>query len=172
MRSILTALLVSVVSSFASQLDVAIIQFPEVKASEELNAALANVNLAEITNSDRTMTSESYLKGGYVVFAQSLPVVAGQRFASSTRLSNSRADVAGRLGPGDLALTIELSEGVAAGLRRYSKRVYEATASFSVGQARVISIRQVSGKTQSTIKGQATVKDINFTSAIIAQWTK
>ncbi|MDX2081748.1 MAG: hypothetical protein SFU53_13270 [Terrimicrobiaceae bacterium] len=171
MRSILVAIILSSVSVFAGQLDLAVIQFPEVKTAEELDAALANVNLAEITNSDRTMTTESYLKGGYVVFAQSLPATAGQRFASATRLKNARADVTGRLGSSEIAVSITISEGVDAGLRRFSQRVYEAQAALSSGPARVLSIRQVSGRTQGTVKGQATVKDVNFCSVIIGQYT-
>jgi hypothetical protein len=171
MRKILALLLLCSATAFAGRLDLAIVQFPEVKTVEELNAALANVNLAEITNSDRTMTSESYLKGGYVIFAQSLGTSAGQKFASATRLSNKRADVEGSLGSGSLNVSIAISEGVEAGLRRFTRRVYEASGSFATGPAQVISLRQISGKTQSTIKGQATIKDINFCSAIIAQYT-
>jgi len=172
MRKFLALLFLSSASMFAGQLDVAIIQFPEIKTAEELNAALAGVSLAEITNSDRTMTGESYLKGGYVIFAQSLPVSVGQRFASGTRLKNSRADVSGSLGASDLSLSISLSEGVEAGLRRFSRRTYEASAPLSAGQPQVLRLQQVSGKTQSTIKGQATVKDVNFCSVIVAQFTK
>ena len=87
------ALLVFSLVANASQLDLAVVQFPEVKTAGELDAALANVNLAGITNSDRTMTTESYLKGGYVIFAQSFPL--SEHFASTTRISNSRADVRG-----------------------------------------------------------------------------
>ena len=172
MIKILALFILSTASVFAGQLDVAIIQFPEVKTAEELNAALAGVSLAEITNSDRTMTGEAYLKGGYVLFAQSLPVSVGQRFSSGTRLKNTRADVSGLLGGSDLSISISLSEGVEAGLRRFSRRSYEASAPLSAGQPKVLRLQQVSGKTQSTIKGQATVKDINFCSVIVAQFTK
>ncbi len=171
MRTIIAALLFSSVSLFAGQLDLAIIQFPEVKTVAELDDALANVSLAEISDGDRTLTNVSYLKGGYVVFAQSLPVNPGQRFASATRLSNSRADVIGRLGSSDIELSITLSEGVEAGLRRFTRRVFEASGPFNAGQARVLSLRQISGRTQSTIKGQATVKDSAFTSVIIGQYS-
>jgi len=169
MRSFL-ALLAFALTAHAGQLDLAVIQFPELKTAKELDAALANVSLAEITNSNRTMTSESYLKGGYVIFAQSLPSSA--QFASSTRISNSRADVEGRFSGNQMNVNITLSEGVEAGLRRYSSRTYSASAPLSPGQPRVLSIRQVSGRTAAVIKGQSKIKDTNFCSAIIAQVTR
>jgi len=154
----------------ASQLDLAIVQFPEVKTVEELNAALANVNLAELTNSNRTMTSESYLKGGYVVFAQSLPSSA--QFASSTRISNNRADVDGKISGNTIAVTITLGEGVDAGLRRFSSRTYQANSSLAPGQPRILSLRQISGKSAVVTKGQSSIKETNFCSVIIGQISK
>lgn len=164
------ALLAFSLAANASQLDLAVVQFPEVKTVGELEAALANVNLAEITNSNRTMTSESYLKGGYVVFAQSLPLSG--RFASSTRISNNRADVQGGVSGENIAVKITLSEGVEAGLRRFSSRTYEANAPLAPGQPRILSLRQVSGKFTHVIRGQASVKETNFCSAIIGQISK
>ena len=164
------ALLAFSLAANASQLDLAVVQFPEVKTPGELDAALAKVNLAGITNSNRTMTSESYLKGGYVVFAQSLPFL--DHFASSTRLSNSRADVEGRVSGGRITVKITLSEGVAAGLRRYSNRIYEANAPLAPGQPRILSIRQISGKTTLAIRGQPTVTETSFCSVIIGQISK
>ena len=164
------ALLVFSLVANASQLDLAVVQFPEVKTAGELDAALANVNLAGITNSDRTMTTEAYLKGGYVIFAQCLPL--SERFASTTRISNSRADVLGRFSGGRLTVKIVLSEGVAAGLRRFSSRTYEANAALATGQPRILSIRQISGKTTTAIRGQATVRETNYCSVIIGQISK
>ena len=164
------ALLACSLAANASQLDLAVVQFPEVKTAAELDVALAKVNLAGITNSDRTMTAEPYLKGGYVVFTQSLPLL--DRFASSTRLSNSRADVEGRISGGRIAVKINLSEGVVAGLRRYSNRIYEANAALTPGQPRILSIRQISGKSTIAIRGQATVSETNFCCVVIGQITK
>lgn len=171
MRKIIAFILLafSIVAN-AAQLDLAVVQFPEVKTPEQLDAALANVRLAEITNSNRTMTSESYLKGGYVVFAQSLPVSG--RFASSTRLSNDRADVTGQISGGNISVTITLTEGVHAGLRSMTSRTYQANASLAPGQPHILSIRQISGKKTLVTKGQSTVKDVNFCTAIIGQLSK
>ena len=154
----------------AAQLDLAVVQFPEVKTAGELDAALANVDLAEITNSNRVMTKEPYLKGGYVVFAQSLPFSGS--FSSSTRLSNSRADVQGQLAGGKINVKITLSEGVEAGLRRFSSRTYEANSPLLPGQTRVLSIRQISGKTTVAIRGQASVSETNLCSVIIGRVSK
>ncbi len=169
-KFILFALLVFLLPASASQLDLAIVQFPEVKTTAELEAALANVNLAEITNSDRTMTSESYLKGGYVVFAQSLPTSAA--FASSTRISNNRAEVQGRMSGSSIAVKVTLSEGVEAGLRRFSSRTYEANSQLAPGQPRILSMRQISGKATVVTRGQSAIKETNFCSVIIGQITK
>lgn len=166
----LLALLAFSVAANAAQLDLAVVQFPEVKTAGELDAALAQVNLAAITNSDRTMTKESYLKGGYVVFTQSLPLL--DHFASSTRISNNRADVEGRLSGGKIAVKITLSEGVIAGLRRFSNRIYEANSPLAPGQPRILSIRQISGKNTLAIRGQPTVSETKLCSVIIGQITK
>lgn len=167
---LILALCTSVVR--AGQLDLAIVQFPESKSAEGLNAALAKVNLAEMTNSNRTMTGESYLKGGYVIFVQSLPVSPGQRFASITRLGDVRSDVTGALGANTVEVSITISEGVEAGLRRFTKRVYEASAPLTAGSPQVLSMRALNGRTQATVKGQATVKDIQLTSVVIGQFTR
>ncbi len=169
MRTILAALAISL-TAHAGQLDLAVVQFPEVKTAEALNAALAGVKLSEITNADRTMTSESYLKGGYVSFAQSFPTTP--RFASSTRISNLKADVDGRLTSSHITVRITLSEGVNAGLRRFSSRTFAADAPLAPGQPRVLAIRQVTGKVHSAIKGQATVQETQFCVVIIGQETR
>jgi len=169
MRTLLAALAITW-TAHAGQLDLAIVQFPEVKTAEELNASLAGVKLSELTNASRTTTSESYLKGGYVTFAQSLPVTA--RFVSSTRISNSKADVDGRFSSNHIAVKITLSEGVDAGLRRFSSRSYVADAPLSPGQPRVLSIRQVTGKVHGVVKGQANVKETYFCVVVLGQVTR
>ncbi|MFA7342754.1 MAG: hypothetical protein WC003_00485 [Terrimicrobiaceae bacterium] len=169
LKSICLAILAFGLAANASQLDLAVVQFPEVKTADELDAALANVDLAEITNSNRVMTKEPYLKGGYVVFAQNL--AAREDFSSATRLSNNRADVGGRLSGGNIAVKITLSEGVEAGLRRFSSRTYEANSPLAPGQPRVLSIRQVKGKTTVAIRGQSSVSETNFCTVIIGQIT-
>ena len=154
-------------SAFASQLDLAVVQFPEVKTAAELNAALASVNLAEITNADRTVTSVPYLKGGTVLFTHSLPSTAS--LSSSTRIGNSRADVTGTLKNNLLQVEIRLSEGVDAGLRRFSSRSYKGSAALTVGAPQVLAVRTIVGKTNSVSKGRAEVKETVTCHVILAQ---
>lgn len=150
----------------AGQLDLAIVQFPEVKTASELNAALASVNLAEMTNADRTVTKVPYLQGGKVLFFQSAPTVA--RIISSTRLGNARADVEGSLKNHSLQLEIRLSEGVDAGLRRFSSRTYSGSAPLPVGAPRVVAVRTIVGKTNSVTKGKSEVKETVSCHVILA----
>jgi hypothetical protein len=159
--------LVQTLSAFASQLDVAVVQFPEVKTVEELNTALAGVSLADITNADRTVTTVPYLKGGMVLFAQSIP--AAPILKSSTRLENARADVTGTLDQKSLQLEIRLSEGVDAGLRRFSSRAYSGAATLAQGHPAVVSIRILKGKTKSVTKGSSEVRESVTCHVILAQ---
>jgi len=155
----------------AGQLDVAVIQFPEEKTPEELNAAFSGQSLAEITNSNRTMTKEAYLKGGYVLFTQSLPVGRGTGFKSSTRIKDARADVDGWLGGGDLDVTITLMEGVEAGLRSFQKTNYRGRGPLATGSPRVLSMKQVKGKAPSVVKGKTKIDRYMYTTVVVAQYT-
>ena len=152
---------------FSSQLNLAVVQFPEVKTVAELDQALAGTSLAEMTNSNRTMTKASYLKGGYVIFSQSFPLAA--RFKSATRLSNNRADVDGTFGNGKIHVTISLSEGVAAGLRRFSSRMFQGTSDLKAGQPRVVSVRQIADKVRHVSRGDVSMAETISCTAIIAQ---
>ena len=154
-------------SAFATQLDLAVVQFPEVKTGAELNTALAGLNLAEITNADRTITSIPYLQGGRVLFCQSAPSTA--TLNSSTRLENSRAEVTGEYKNNSLQVEIRLSEGVDAGLRRFSSRLYSGSAPLSTGSPRVLAVRTITGKTNSVSKGKAEVKETVTCHVILAQ---
>lgn len=155
----------------AGHLDVAVIQFPEEKTPEQLNAALAGLNLAEMTNSNRTMTRESYLKGGYVLFTQSLPVNRGTGFQSSTRIKDARADIEGWLGGGDLDVTISLMEGVQAGLRSFQKSTYRGRGPLATGTPRVLSIKQTKGRAPSVVKGKTSIDRYVLTTVVVAQFT-
>ena len=153
--------------AFSSQLNLAVVQFPEIKTVAQLDQALAGTNLAEMTNSNRTMTKASYLKGGYVIFSQSFP--AAGHFKSITRLSNNRADVDGTFGNGKIHVTISLSEGVAAGLRRFSSRMFQGTSDLKAGQPRVVSVRQIAEKVRQVSRGDVSMAETISCTAIIAQ---
>lgn len=155
----------------AGRLDIAVIQFPETKTPEELNAALAGQSLFEITNSNRTMTKESYLKGGYVLFAQSLNANRGATFSSVTRIKNERADVQGTLSASSLSVSIELMEGVKAGLRSFQNKLYSGSGALPSGAPYVLSIRTIRGKAPKVNKGIAKMDTFELTTATIAQYT-
>ena len=154
------------IAAFATEIDLALIQFPEPKTAEALNEALAKVNLAEITNSNRTMTKERALQNGSVLFAQS---TAASNLVSSTRLENLRADVLGSYKNGRLEVQITLSEGVDAGLRNFSKRTYQGAADLPPGSTRVISLRLITTKKTAAEKGRIEVRELETTTAIIAR---
>jgi hypothetical protein len=173
MRTILFRLLVAfstVASLVAGRLDVAIIQFSEEKTAAELESALAKVNLFEITNADRTRTTERYLKGGTVLFAQRFPVTSGSNFQTTTRLKNESADVEGRLEAGRVAVSISLTEGIKAGLRSFQKKVYVGSGPLPSGPPKLLSVRQSSGRLPSITKGQTKMKTYHLTTVVVAQY--
>jgi hypothetical protein len=172
MRTILVSLLTAystVATLAAGRLDVAVIQFPEEKAPAELENALAKVNLFELTNADRTRTTQSYLKGGSVLFAQRLSVSPGSRFWTATRLKNASAEVEGRLEAGGVSVSISLMEGVRAGLRTFQKKVYVGSGPLPPGPPRLLAVRQLSGRFPSIVKGQAKMDSYHQTIVVVAQ---
>ena len=166
-RLAVLALIFQSLSAFAGQLDLAVLQFPEVKTVEQLNAALAGANLAEITNADRTVTPVSALQGARVLFAQSLPSTGAIR--SSTRLGNSRADVEGIYKNNSLQVEIRLTEGVDSGLRRFTSRTHAGAAPLPPGSPRVIAMRLITEKKKSATKGNAEVKESVSCHVVLAQ---
>jgi len=159
--------LLQTLSALSAQLDVALVQFPEVKTTEELNTALEGVILSDMTNSNRLISQNANLKGGVVVFAQSLSPTSS--FETSTRLETSRVDLTGMLENNSLKVEIRLSEGVEGGLHRFVSRTFSGSAPFSAGTARVLSLRTIKGKTNSVSKGKSEVKESVTCYAIIAQ---
>jgi len=168
---VLALVLLTLTNLTAGRLDVAVIQFPEEKTPEELAAAFASANLVELTNANRTVTKESYLKGGYVLYAQSLPATPGAAFSLSTRIKDARADIEGRLGSGSVSVAISLMEGVKAGLRNFEKKNYAGAGALPAGAPRVLSIRQISLKSPSVVKGQAKIERSTLTTVLVAQYT-
>ena len=154
------------IAAFATEIDLALIQFPEPKTAEALNEALAKVNLAEITNSNRTMTQERTLQGGAVLFAQRID---SSDLKSSTRIGDFRADVSGVYKNGVLDIQITISEGVAAGLRSFKKRTFQGRAELPLGTTRVISLRSIIKKNTSAEKGRIDIRESESTTALIAR---
>ena len=165
------AVFATLASVAAGRLDLAIIQFPEEKTPAELEAAVAKVNLFEMTNADRTRTTESYLKGGYVLFAQRLPASPGSGFSTTTRLKNAAAEIEGRLGTGSVSFSISLTEGVRAGLRTFQKKVYAGSAALTPGVPHLLSVRQIHGRTPNIVKGQAKIESYQLTTVVVGQYS-
>ena len=155
---------------FAGRLDVAVIQFPEEKTPAELQGALAEVNLFEMTNADRTRTTQAYLKGGTVLFAQRLPVLPGANFQTTTRLKNASADVQGRLEAGRVSISISLTEGIRAGWRSFQKKVYTGSGRLPPGPPNLLGVRQASGRYPSITKGQTKMESYHLTTVVVAQY--
>ncbi|MBN8711201.1 MAG: hypothetical protein BGO12_10250 [Verrucomicrobia bacterium 61-8] len=171
MRKLLTALalVLAVTPVFAGRLDIAVIQFGSERTPEELAAALSRTNLSEITNSDRTITSENELKAGNVLFAQSFVASPGAGFATSTRLGNQRADVKGQLGSGRVSVNIDIIEGVKLGLRNYATSNYNGSGPVS-SAPQIISMKQTRIKGPQVEKGQTKMRTLYLTTILVAQY--
>ena len=160
-------LLIPWLSVSAAQLDVAVLQFTELKSADEINAALVGVSLSDMTNGDRTNTKISALKGGQVLFAQSLS--SAPNLHSYCRLSNNKVDLDGGYNNDILSLKITLSEEVNIGLRRLTSRIFEGSAPLPLGSSRVIAIRNIEGKSRSYTRGVVEVKNEFTCNLIVAQ---
>lgn len=163
------AALLFVSVAHAGRLDLAVLQFTDARNLDEVAAALKTVDLAKVTDSDRTETSVPGLRGGWVVFTQSLGVGAGS-FGNSTRLSNQRADVSGSLQGSNLSVKITILEGVKVGLRKYEERTYTGEGSVAGGYPQIVGVRQSKGKTQEAIKGRSRIVETEFTTLVIARY--
>ena len=166
MRFLAAFLLIQAIAASASEIDLALIQFPEPKTAETLNEALKKVDLSAITNSDRTTTKEPSLQYGSVLFTQHTD---SSNLITSIRLRDVRADVSGSYKNGRLDVQITISEGVDAGLRSFTKRVFQGTADLPLGSTRVISLRQIKRKSTVGEKGRSEVREIESTTALIAR---
>ena len=169
--AVLAPFLLTMANLTAGRLAVAVIQFPEEKTLEELSTAFSAERLSEMTNANRTLTQEASLKGGYVLFAQSLAASPGSSINSATRIKDTRADIEGQLGSGRVSLTISLMEGIKAGLRSFQKKTYAGSGPLPAGAPRILSMKQIKGKAPSHVKGQTTMERYNLTIVVVAQYT-
>lgn len=165
------SLIFASLSARAGQLTIAVMQFSDDREPSVISQSLASVDLAAITDSDRTETNETGVRGGWVIFAQTLNVNPGGSFASSTRLGNQRADVSGSLNGSNLNVRITILEGVKVGLRKHRENTYEAAGSVAGGVPQLVGLRQSKGKTQTAIKGRSKIELVNFTTVIAAKYT-
>ncbi len=161
----------SLATVMAGQLDVAVVQFPEEKTPAELENALAKMDLFEMTNADRTRTAHSYLKGGYVLFAQRLSASPGSTFSTFTQLKNASGDLEGHMSAGTISVSISLMEGVKAGLRTFQKKVYTGSGPLPPGSPHVLGVRQIKGRSPNVLKGQTKMESHFLTTVVLAQYT-
>jgi len=131
----------------AGRLDIAVIQFTDKRESATIAEALHGVDLAKITDSDRTETKVPGLSAGWVIFTQSLNVSSGGKFASTTRLSDQRADVVGSLNGSNLSVQVTILEGVKIGLRKYKQNTYSGSGSVAGGVPQLVGVTRSTGKT-------------------------
>jgi hypothetical protein len=155
----------------AGRLDIFILQFVDERDQASIEEALGKVDMLKVTNSDRTETSVKGLRGGNVIFVQSLPISTGQNFASSTRLDNRRADVSGTLSGSSVSVRVTLMEGVKVGLRKYKEFVYEGAGAIGGGVPHLISINRSTNKTMEMVKDRQRTITYDSTTIIIAQYT-
>jgi hypothetical protein len=166
MKFLAAFFLIQAFAASASEIDLAVIQFPEPKTAELLNEALKKVDLSAITNSDRTMTKEPALQYGTVLFIQS---TNSANLNSSTRLRNVRADVSGAYNKGRIDVQITISEGSEVGLSSFNKRVFRGSDALPPGATRVISLRQIKRKSTVGEKGRLDIREKESTIALIAR---
>jgi len=157
-------------SAFAGRLDIAVIQFTDARTPEDIAAGLAKVDLFEITDSDRTETSDRSLRGGHVLFAQRFTLVPGSKFGMSTRIAENRADVSGSLSGSKLAVEIAIQQGVDVGLRKFTRHLFSGSGSIGGGVTKIISVKLSQGKTQSAVKGKSKLETYSYTSVLAAQY--
>lgn len=165
------SLLTTSLTAHAGRLDVFILQFTDDREQALIEEALPKVEMLKVTNSDRTETSVKGLRGGNVVFVQSLPISAGQNFASSTRLDNRRADVSGSLSGSSVSVKVTLMEGVKVGLRKFKEFTYEGAGAVGGGVPHLISIQRSTNTSMTMVKDRQKTITYDSTTIMIAQYT-
>lgn len=154
----------------AGQLTIAVIQYMDARNADSLAAGFAATTLSEVTDSNKVEARDSAIRGGRVLFSQTIPVGKNTSFASSTRLGVMRADVSGKFNQPNLKVEVVVQEGVDVGIRKFSQSVFAGSGALANSNPTIISIRESTGKTQTAVKGNATLKTYNFTTLVLAQW--
>lgn len=170
MKSFLLALLTLTATTFAGELHLAVVQYTTEKDPALLASGFADVNLFEATNADSVIKGDNAIRGGSVIFAQSLPASSGSRLTTSTRLGADRVEVTTSLNGTHVSAKITLFSGVDQALRSFTQRTYAAEGDVAGGRPVVISIQRSSGRSANNIKGKVSVKEVGYTTAIIAQY--
>ena len=166
MKAFFLLFLFATLSASAEQLDVAILRFPEPKEASSLNDALDSIDLRDLCDSDHTKTSNPLLKGA-VIFSQSLPLSSS--LSTTTRFGSLQALLVGSYRSGELDIGITINEGVNEGFRKFVSRSFSGSLSLQKGRPRVVSLRTITQKNTSSVKGKIDVKHTSSTYAIVAQ---
>ncbi|MGH8045719.1 MAG: hypothetical protein ACREKL_00610 [Chthoniobacterales bacterium] len=163
-------LFVTMLSARAGRLDIAIVQFSDERDQASIEASLGKVDLMKVVNSDRMETGVSGLRGGDVLFVQSVPATSGMSFSNSTRLGIQRADVEGALSGSNVSVRVTIFQGVKVGLRKFRSTEYTGAGSVAGGGARLISYSQSTNKSQTMVKDRSTTITYKLTTIMIAQY--
>jgi hypothetical protein len=155
----------------AGRLDLAVVQFPALLAEEDLSAALQQETLVEIIVGDRLQSRQSILRGGLVLFAQSLTVSSSTANVSNiTRIGNKEASVEGVLQGRKIQLDVSLAEGVDAPLKRFSRRVHSGQGALQAGAPRILGFRQIESRTPVVVKGKSKTVTTLTTNLLVYQY--
>ncbi|GAB4183913.1 MAG: hypothetical protein Fur0032_24910 [Terrimicrobiaceae bacterium] len=165
------ALVACALPAFAGQLDVAVLQFSGPVDRDALAASLSGVQLAEVADANKIRSKDPILQSAGILFAQSIPAVRGQKFASITRMGPAKADVRGSLGGGALDVEITLSEGAQTGISSFQRRNYRGSGSLPSGPASIIAIRESKGKSPYVVRSASTVQHYSYSLVVVAQYT-
>lgn len=156
-------------TSKADQLTIAVIQYTDLRDPAAMQAAFAETDLTTITDSDTVEAKNTAIRGGRVVFVQTLPIGKSGPFASSTRLTNQRADIQGSVSGNTVSAEITIQEGVSVGIRKFTRSTYAGSGAVAGLMPSIISSRSSTGRTQTAVKGQSKLTNYTFTTLIIAQ---
>lgn len=153
----------------AGELILAVLQFPSLVEQGAVMDALAGEDLRSVTDDDRFNSKNSLLRGTPVLFSQRLMVNPGASFGNVTRYGTLHSEVQGKL-DGGISVQISLSEGVQAGIRRFSRSVYRGAGKLERGRPAVLSFRQVDTKQPSVVKGKTKMISNQYTIALVYQF--
>lgn len=155
----------------AGRLDFAVVRFASLVEQSDLEAALEGESLTDLIVGDRLQSRKGVLRGGLVLFAQSLQVASSQvDLSNTTRIGNQEAAVKGALRGRSIALEVSLEEGVEAPLKRFSRRVYNGSGSLLGGSPRVLGFRQIESRTPTVVKGKSKTISVVTTNILVYQY--
>ena len=157
-------------TALAGQLDLAVIQYATEKDSALLAEGFASGDLSDLINSGSLTRGDNYIRGGAVIFAQTIPANPGSRLSTSTRLGDDRVDVQTSLNGLNLTANISIFSGVQQALRSFTERSYSGEGNLSGGRPTIIAVLGSSGRSANNIKGRVSVKTVGFTTIIVAQY--